>query len=91
LGNRSEVNIAKPDTSELKERERSNWSSAAEGWRRRDALLRKGAAPVTRRMLELCGISSGSRLPEPQACLAAAQKALKQGGRITYTGLLGGP
>jgi len=51
-----------PSTSELKERERQNWASAAAGWRRRDALLRKGAAPVTERMLELVGISSGSRL-----------------------------
>ncbi len=153
--------MIKPDTCELKERERRNWSSAAEGWRRRDDLLRKGAAPVTRRMLELSGISTGSRLldiasgtgepaisaahlvgktgkvigtdlvdemlavarekvattnldniefrcmdaealdfapasfdavtirwglmfmPEPQACLAAACKALKQGGRIS--------
>jgi len=54
--------MAKPDASELKERERRNWSSAAEGWRRRDGLLRKGAAPVTKRMLELSGISTGSRL-----------------------------
>jgi len=153
--------MAKPDASELKERERKNWSSAAEGWRRRDAILRKGAAPVTRRLLELAGISTGSRLldiasgtgepaisaahmvgtsgkvigidlvdemlavarekvattnldniefhcmdaemldfppasfdavtirwglmfmPEPQVCLAAAHKALKQGGRIS--------
>ncbi|HEC29806.1 MAG TPA: methyltransferase domain-containing protein [Gammaproteobacteria bacterium] len=153
--------MATPDKYELKERERSNWSSAAEGWRRRDELLRKGAAPVTERMLELSGISSGSRMldiasgtgepaisaaqivgesgkvigidlvdemlavarektaktnlnniefhcidaetldyttasfdavtirwglmfmPEPQACLAAAYKALKQNGRIS--------
>jgi enediyne biosynthesis protein CalE5 len=54
--------MVSPDKSELKERERRNWSSAAEGWRRRDNLLRKGAAPVTERMLELTGISSGSRL-----------------------------
>lgn len=47
---------------QLKQREHDNWSAAAEGWRRRDALLRKGAAPVTDRMLELCNISSGSRL-----------------------------
>lgn len=51
-----------PDKSELKARERHNWALAAEGWRRRDELLRKGAAPVTKRMLELSGISSGSRL-----------------------------
>jgi len=51
-----------PDNSELKERERNNWTSAAEGWRRRDELLRQGAAPVTDRMLDLVGISSGSRM-----------------------------
>ena len=50
------------NNSELKQRERNNWSSAAEGWRRRDELLKKGAAPVTERMLELSAIRSGSRL-----------------------------
>jgi len=50
------------DRFDFKERERNNWSSAAEGWRRRDELLRKGAAPVAERMLELSGIASGSRL-----------------------------
>ncbi len=44
---------------ELKERERKTWVSVAEGWRRRDELLRKGAAPVTERMLELARISAG--------------------------------
>lgn len=47
---------------ELKERERKTWSAAAEGWRRRDDLLRKGTEPVTNRMLELSGLSSGDRL-----------------------------
>ncbi|MEE9424442.1 MAG: class I SAM-dependent methyltransferase [Methylococcales bacterium] len=54
--------MANLDTADLKERQRNNWKSAAEGWRRRDALLRKGAAPVTDRMLDLSGIISGSRL-----------------------------
>lgn len=54
--------MANPETVDLKERQRNNWKSAAQGWRRRDALLRKGAAPVTKRMLDLSGISSGSRL-----------------------------
>ena len=54
--------MADRDNSDLKERERRNWTAAAEGWRRRDELLRQGAAPVTGRMLELSGISSGSRL-----------------------------
>ena len=46
----------------IKERERNNWASAAEGWRRRDNILRKGAAPVTKRMLELSEITSGARV-----------------------------
>ncbi len=54
--------MTNPDDSEFKERERGIWASAAEGWRRRDALLRKGAAPVSERMLELSGITSGSAL-----------------------------
>ncbi len=53
------TNIDKPA---LKQREHDNWASAAEGWRRRDALLTEGAAPVTERMLELSGIKAGSRL-----------------------------
>jgi len=50
------------DKSALKKREHDNWSAAAEGWRRRDALLTKGAGPVTERMLELVKIKAGSRL-----------------------------
>lgn len=44
---------------EFKERERKTWAAVAEGWRRRDILLRKGTAPVTERMLDLAGIETG--------------------------------
>lgn len=47
------------NVSELKDRERKTWALVAEGWRRRDGLLRKGAAPVTERMLELARIGAG--------------------------------
>ncbi len=47
---------------ELKERERTAWASVADGWKRRDELLKKGAAPVTTRLLELAGISAGHRV-----------------------------
>lgn len=47
------------NNAELKDRERKTWALVAEGWRRRDELLRKGAAPVTNRMLELAKISAG--------------------------------
>ncbi len=50
------------DGAVIKDGQRKTWSYAADGWRRRDELLRKGAAPVTHRMLELCGVSSGHRL-----------------------------
>ena len=43
--------MSTPDNNELKERERCAWASVADGWKRRDELLRKGAAPVTERML----------------------------------------
>jgi len=47
---------------DIKERERSNWSAAAEGWRRRDALLRKGSAPVSERMLDMVNLAPGFQL-----------------------------
>jgi ubiquinone/menaquinone biosynthesis C-methylase UbiE len=54
--------MSTPENKELKERERNAWASVADGWQRRDALLRKGAAPVTERMLELAGITAGSQV-----------------------------
>ena len=44
---------------DFKARQRDAWASVAAGWHRRDELLREGAAPVTRRMLELAGIADG--------------------------------
>ncbi|GBE07150.1 ubiquinone/menaquinone biosynthesis C-methyltransferase UbiE [bacterium BMS3Abin11] len=81
-----------PDKSELKERERSNWTSAAEGWRRRDELLRKGGEPVTERMLELSGISSGSRLLDiasgtGEPAISAAQ-IVGESGKVIGTDLV---
>jgi len=81
-----------PDKSELKERERNNWASAAAGWRRRDELLRKGAAPVTERMLELSGISSGSRLLDiasgtGEPAISAAQ-IVGESGKVIGTDLV---
>ena len=50
------------DNNELKERERCAWAAVADGWKRRDKLLRKGAAPVTERILELAGIVPGHQV-----------------------------
>jgi ubiquinone/menaquinone biosynthesis C-methylase UbiE len=54
--------MSTPDNSTFKERERNTWAAVAAGWKRRDALLRRGAAPVTGRMLELAGIATGHRV-----------------------------
>ena len=54
--------MSAPDNNEIKNRKRNAWASVADGWQRRDALLRKGAAPVTERMLELAGITTGSQV-----------------------------
>ena len=51
-----------PTPAEFKERERNAWASVADGWKRRDELLKRGAAPVTARMLELAGIATGQRV-----------------------------
>lgn len=50
------------DPQAIKERERNSWRSVADGWQRRDALLREGAAPVSEWMLERAGIAAGQRV-----------------------------
>lgn len=80
------------DQSELKERERRTWASVAEGWRRRDELLRKGAAPVTERMLELAAVDAGHRVLDiasgtGEPALSAARRAGPRG-RVVGTDLV---
>ncbi len=80
------------DTQTLKAREQASWQSAAEGWRRRDALLRKGAAPVTQRMLALAQLSAGSRLLDiasgtGEPAISAA-KLVGDNGRVIGTDLV---
>jgi len=50
------------DNDDFKARERDAWASVANGWMRRDELLRRGAESVTRRMLELAGITTGHQV-----------------------------
>jgi len=80
------------DKAALKQREHDNWASAADGWRRRDELLMKGAAPVTERMLELSRITSGSRVldiasgtGEPSI---SAAKIVGESGQVVGTDLV---
>ncbi|VAW73343.1 hypothetical protein MNBD_GAMMA12-3328 [hydrothermal vent metagenome] len=80
------------DTSDIKERQRKNWAAAAEGWKRRDEILRKGAAPVTQRMLELSNITAGSKLLDiasgtGEPAISAAQ-IVGETGHVTGTDLV---
>jgi len=54
--------MTKPDNSTMKKIQHDQWAAAADGWRRRDALLKKGAAPVTERMLEIARIVEGGHV-----------------------------
>jgi ubiquinone/menaquinone biosynthesis C-methylase UbiE len=76
---------------EFKERERNAWASVADGWHRRDALLARGAAPVTERMLDMAGIRTGhhvldiaSGVGEPSL---TAAKRVGASGRVVGTDL----
>ncbi len=84
--------MTNPSKNELKERERNNWASAAEGWKRRDELLRKGAAPVSDRMLELAEITSGNSLLDiasgtGEPAISAAQ-IVGESGKVVGTDLV---
>lgn len=80
------------NNSELKDRERKTWALVADGWRRRDGLLRKGAAPVTKRMLELAGIGAGHSVLDiasgtGEPAISAAQLVGDEG-RVVGTDLI---
>ncbi len=50
------------DSSAIKEQQRKDWGGAAESWRKNHQQLQEVAAPVTRRMLEMAGVSTGQRV-----------------------------
>lgn len=83
--------MSSQQNAELKERERNAWASVADGWRRRDELLTRGAAPVTERMLNMAGIRAGhqvldiaSGVGEPSL---TAAKRVGASGRVIGTDL----
>ncbi len=51
-----------PDHTAMKKIQHDQWAAAADGWRRRDALLKKGAAPVTDKMLDMAQIADGAHV-----------------------------
>ncbi|MDH3980946.1 MAG: class I SAM-dependent methyltransferase [Gammaproteobacteria bacterium] len=76
---------------EFKERERNAWASVADGWHRRDALLARGAAPVTERMLDMAGIRAGHRVLDIASGVGepslTAAKRVGASGRVVGTDL----
>ena len=54
--------MQQPDPEAIKERQRQEWGLAAAGWRKHDARLIENAAPVTRRLLALAGLTRGMRV-----------------------------
>jgi len=76
----------------LKQREHDNWMSVAEGWHRRDELLRKGGAPVSEWMLARAGIAEGHQVldiasgtGEPAV---SAARLVGENGRVVGTDLV---
>ena len=84
--------MSSPSNTELKERERSSWAAAANGWKRRDELLKQGAAPVTTRLLELAGIAAGHRVLDIASGLGEpaipAAQLVGPGGQVFGTDLV---
>lgn len=50
------------DAQAIKNQHRDDWDRAAPSWRKYDESLRRGSAPLTRRLLELAGIRTGQRI-----------------------------
>ena len=76
----------------IKQQEHDNWMSVAEGWHRRDELLRKGAAPVSEWMLARAGIAEGHQVLDiasgtGEPAISAAH-LVGDKGRVTGTDLV---
>src|SRR3990170_5112484 len=81
--------MQQPDPEAIKERQRQEWGLAAAGWRKHDARLIENAAPVTRRLLALAGLSPGMRVLDiasgtGEPALPAAE-VVGPGGRVVLT------
>jgi ubiquinone/menaquinone biosynthesis C-methylase UbiE len=50
------------DAAAIKAKEEKVWASVASGWRTHDTFIAKATAPVTQRMLQLCGLTPGKRV-----------------------------
>jgi len=77
------------DPQAIKREQREQWNRAADGWRKHDERFRQVTAPVTRRLLQLVGISAGMRVLDiasgtGEPALPAAE-AVGPGGRVVLT------
>ena len=84
--------MSSTESAAIKERERDSWMSVAEGWHRRDDLLRKGAAPVSEWMLARAGITEGHQVLDiasgtGEPAISAA-RLVGDKGRVTGTDLV---
>ncbi len=80
------------DTNTFKQRERNSWTSVADGWMRRDALLTKSAAPVTEWMLSRAQLAEGHHVLDVasgtgEPAISAAHR-VGPSGRVTGTDLV---
>src|SRR3970040_751585 len=77
------------DPRAIKREQREQWNRAADGWRKHDERFRQVTAPVTRRLLQLAGISAGMRVLDiasgtGEPALPAAE-VVGPGGRVVLT------
>ena len=90
--NEEQMPMSSTESVAIKQREHDNWMSVAEGWHRRDELLRKGAAPVSEWMLARAGIAEGHQVLDiasgtGEPAISAA-RLVGDKGRVTGTDLV---
>ena len=77
-------NPQKFDASQYKQTTREQWNSAAEAWHRWNPLLSRWLGPATETMMELCEVSSGSRVLDIAA--GAGEQSVTAAKRVGETG-----
>ena len=84
--------MSAPAPEQIKQQQHQTWSSVADGWGRRYAMLRRCSANVTARMLELAGVVPGAAVLDVasgsgEPAISAAQR-VGAGGRVQGTDLV---